>query len=84
MPEMGGYELARRIRKNENLDGVFLVALTGYGQSTDRELAFEAGFDRHLTKPVHFQRLQELLAELDSFQHESPASHGYFEFLSMH
>ncbi len=65
MPVMGGHELARRIRERKGLENVCLVALTGYGQTSDREMAFEAGFDRHLTKPVDFQRLQVLFHELD-------------------
>ncbi|TWT98760.1 hybrid sensor histidine kinase/response regulator [Neorhodopirellula pilleata] len=65
MPVMGGHELARRIRQRKDLESVCLVALSGYGQSSDRELAFKAGFDRHLTKPVDFQRLQDLFNELD-------------------
>lgn len=65
MPIMGGYELARRIRQRADLNGIWLIALTGYGQSSDRELAFEAGFDRHVTKPVDIQRLKELFDELD-------------------
>lgn len=65
MPIMGGYELARCIRKRTELSNIWLVALTGYGQSSDREAAFEAGFDRHITKPVDIQRLKELFYELD-------------------
>lgn len=63
MPGMNGYELARQIRGSADRNHVFLVAMTGYGQSTDREMAFEAGFDRHLTKPVDIQRLRELFDE---------------------
>ncbi len=66
MPVMGGYELSRLIRQRPEWDNICLVALTGYGQSSDREDAFEAGFDRHITKPVGIQRLQELFDELDS------------------
>jgi CheY-like chemotaxis protein/nitrogen-specific signal transduction histidine kinase len=65
MPVMSGHEMARQIRQRPELDSICLVALTGYGQSSDRELAFEAGFDRHLTKPVDFQRLRELFGELE-------------------
>ncbi len=65
MPVMGGHELARRIRERNDLENVCLVALSGYGQWSDREMAFEAGFDRHLTKPVDFQRMQDLFNELD-------------------
>ena len=40
-----------------------LVAMTGYGQQADRQRAQEAGFDRHVTKPVDPQQLQDMLAE---------------------
>lgn len=65
MPVMNGHELDRQIRKRKDLKNVCLVALTCSGQSFDREMAFEAGLDRHLTKPVDFQRLQDLFNELD-------------------
>jgi CheY-like chemotaxis protein len=45
------------------VEGVLLVALTGYGQEEDRRRALTAGFDDHLTKPVRFDTLQRLLAE---------------------
>jgi PAS domain S-box-containing protein len=50
LPVMDGYELARRLR--EQLGPIHLIALTGYGQSSDRERALAAGFDVHLVKPV--------------------------------
>jgi len=65
MPGMGGHELARRIRERADLNSVYLVAMTGYGQPSDREMAFSAGFDRHLTKPVALERLRELFDELN-------------------
>ena len=65
MPGMDGHELAREIRKREDLSSVHLVAMTGYGQPSDRETAFNAGFDHHLTKPVALQRLRELFDELN-------------------
>jgi signal transduction histidine kinase/ActR/RegA family two-component response regulator len=61
LPEMDGYEVARRMRANPALDDAFLVALTGYGQQRDRERAAEAGFDHHLVKPVNIDRLEDLL-----------------------
>ena len=61
MPEMDGYELARKIRREPRLNNVVLVALTGYGQSADQDLAKEAGFDWHLTKPASFDDLREML-----------------------
>jgi signal transduction histidine kinase/CheY-like chemotaxis protein len=61
LPEMDGYEVARRLRAAERLTGALLVALTGYGQEEHRREAIEAGFSRHLTKPVDPLRLQQLL-----------------------
>ncbi|XZE56981.1 response regulator [Planctomycetaceae bacterium SH139] len=65
MPVMGGHELAREIRRRNGLESIRLVALSGNGQTFEREMAFEAGFDHHLTKPIDFQQLQELFNELD-------------------
>ena len=64
MPRMSGYELARRIREQSQLNGVTLVAMTGYGQPEDRERALEAGFDFHLVKPADRNRLESLFAEI--------------------
>ena len=64
MPGMDGYELARRMRQQPELEGVVLVALTGYGQDGDRQRTSEAGFDFHLVKPVSLDALQDLLASL--------------------
>ncbi|MEP6995064.1 MAG: ATP-binding protein, partial [Acidobacteriota bacterium] len=62
MPEMDGHEVARRLRQNAELRSVLLVALTGYGQESDRLLSVEAGFDHHLVKPVDIRKLDRLLA----------------------
>jgi len=70
MPGMDGHELARRIREREDLGSVRLVAMTGYGQPSDRETAFNAGFDHHLIKPVALQRLRELFDEFKPAQPE--------------
>ncbi len=59
---MSGYDLARAIRKESKLRGVFLVALTGYGRPEDRADAEAVGFDAHLTKPVSMTAIQNLLA----------------------
>ncbi len=61
MPDMSGYELARRARKEDWGKDIYLIALTGWGQAEDKEKARAAGFDRHLTKPVDPDRLHELL-----------------------
>ncbi|HEY0468400.1 MAG TPA: CheR family methyltransferase, partial [Polyangiaceae bacterium] len=61
LPGIDGLELARRIRKNSTHRNIYLIALTGYGQEGDRQLALDAGFDEHLVKPVDFAALQRLL-----------------------
>jgi two-component system CheB/CheR fusion protein len=53
MPEMDGYETARQLRDLAGLEDTLLVALTGYGQESDRQRAYEAGFDEFLVKPAH-------------------------------
>jgi signal transduction histidine kinase/ActR/RegA family two-component response regulator len=64
LPDMEGYEVARRIRAADGDGRVKLVALTGYGQATDKQRAAEAGFDLHLTKPIAADALQHFLAAL--------------------
>ena len=61
MPEMDGYETARRLRQLPDGRGVELLAVTGWSQEKDRLRALEAGFDGHLTKPVEFGVLKEIL-----------------------
>jgi CheY-like chemotaxis protein len=62
MPEMNGYEVARRFRAHPDLKDVRLVAVTGYGQESDRQLSKDAGFDHHLVKPAEIKDLLEALA----------------------
>ncbi len=64
LPEMDGYELARRLRATPETARSMLVALTGYGQPQDRERALQAGFDHHLVKPVSLRQVVELLATI--------------------
>jgi signal transduction histidine kinase/CheY-like chemotaxis protein len=64
MPEMDGYEVARRLRSGPRGDALVLVALTGWGQEEDRQRTQAAGFDHHLVKPTDLDALQRLLAEL--------------------
>jgi PAS domain S-box-containing protein len=66
LPDVNGYDLARRIRATDWGRGVCLVAITGWGQDADRQRAFAAGFDHHLTKPVVPQVIETLLRELDA------------------
>lgn len=62
LPGLDGYEVARHLRTSGGTPGLRLIAITGYGQSKDALRAREAGFDAHLVKPVHPDRLAELLA----------------------
>ncbi|WP_051243144.1 hybrid sensor histidine kinase/response regulator [Azohydromonas australica] len=62
LPGISGYEVARRIRAQEGGRRMLLVALTGWGQAQDKLAALEAGFDRHLTKPVAPEQLDELFS----------------------
>lgn len=64
MPGMSGYELAKRLRRTPETEQIRLVAMTGYGQASDREKALIAGFDEHMVKPVDIHRLRSFLAEL--------------------
>jgi CheY-like chemotaxis protein len=59
LPDMDGYAVAERLR-GEDLGGQILVALTGYAEARDRARAQQAGFDRHLSKPVEPDDLFEL------------------------
>jgi len=61
MPGMSGYDLARRIRELHLPRRPYLVAVTGYGQESDRQEALAAGFDKHLTKPVGVSTLEQLV-----------------------
>lgn len=61
LPDMDGYQLARRIRAADGMQGATLIAVTGYGQEQDRRLALAAGFDHHLVKPVDSSELAALL-----------------------
>ncbi len=61
MPGLNGNEVAARIRAGESGQPTTLIALTGWGQAEDRARSNAAGFDHHLTKPVDFDRLKDLL-----------------------
>jgi signal transduction histidine kinase len=64
MPLLDGYEVARRIRAQPWGKRVTLVAVTGWGQDSDRQRSREAGFDSHLVKPLDLDKLTRLLAQL--------------------
>jgi two-component system CheB/CheR fusion protein len=62
LPGIDGFEVARRVRANINNQHVTLIALTGYGQQSDRATAIKAGFDAHLVKPVRLEQLLAIIA----------------------
>jgi CheY-like chemotaxis protein len=62
LPEMDGYEVARRLRRQERFEHTVLVAVTGYGSPEDRRRSQQSGFNAHLVKPVELEALTELLA----------------------
>jgi len=62
LPGLTGYEVAKRIRQIPALESAVLVAMTGYGQDSDRQMSLQAGFTHHLVKPARFEELQRILA----------------------
>jgi two-component system, chemotaxis family, CheB/CheR fusion protein len=64
LPELNGFEVAQRLRAEPTLGHVVLVAMTGYGQASDRQKAMQAGFDHHMVKPASFDDLAEILANV--------------------
>jgi two-component system, sensor histidine kinase len=66
LPGRNGYDVARTLRSAEATRGAMLVAITGWGQEKDRTLAREAGFDRHLVKPVAPEAITAILADVSA------------------
>jgi len=62
LPQMDGYALVKQLRGK--LTQTVFVAMTGYGQSTDRDRAFASGFDDHMVKPVEFEKIEKLLQQV--------------------
>ncbi|MET0963516.1 MAG: ATP-binding protein [Noviherbaspirillum sp.] len=62
LPGLNGYALARALRNNPATSATVMVAVTGWGQERDRQLAHDAGFDHHLVKPVEPAKIRQVLA----------------------
>ncbi len=60
LPDMNGYQVATKMRQMPALENTVLIALTGYGQPRDRDLAMNAGFDEHIVKPIDFAKVTSL------------------------
>lgn len=63
LPELDGYQVAEQVRAAPGGDGIYLIALTGYGQQGDRRRSTSAGFNAHLVKPVDPKELARILTE---------------------
>jgi CheY-like chemotaxis protein len=73
LPDIDGYDVARRLRALPGGANVHLIAVTGYGQPEDRRRAAEAGFDAHLTKPVAQDLLLQTMVEVADARSDSQA-----------
>lgn len=63
LPDLDGYEVARRLRADPAFEGLVIIALSGYCQEEDRRRSREAGFDHHVAKPVQHRELLGLLEQ---------------------
>jgi CheY-like chemotaxis protein len=63
LPMLDGYEVARRMRQMPATRDALIVAVSGYGQSEDKQRAAEAGFDRHFVKPTDPHLLADEIAQ---------------------
>ena len=63
LPGMNGYEVAEHVRAGTTTQP-YLIAVTGYGQPSDRSRAIASGFDLHLTKPIDFAHLEDALRKV--------------------
>ena len=66
LPGMDGFEVARKLRKQAIFKEVVLVAMTGYGQDSDRQRSKAAGFNHHLVKPPDFNKLVQILSTVSA------------------
>ncbi len=64
LPDMDGIALAKHLRHQAATKNALMIAITGYGQESDREKSLHAGFDHHLVKPVDLQQLLKILSAL--------------------
>jgi CheY-like chemotaxis protein len=64
LPGLDGYQVVRQMRQQPDLQSIVMIAITGYGQESDRQQALEAGFDYHLVKPVHIEQVHKILVSV--------------------
>jgi CheY-like chemotaxis protein len=65
LPKLSGHEVCRRIRERPGGGDVVIIALTGWGQESDRRKSQDAGFDGHLVKPIDYGALMDLLRSVE-------------------
>jgi PAS domain S-box-containing protein len=63
LPVFDGYKVAQQLRQEPELEQVYLIGISGYGQEQDKERAWRAGFDAYLVKPINLSELERLLAK---------------------
>jgi len=68
LPGLNGFEVAKRLRQQPTLQNAVLVAMTGYGQESDRKRSQEAGFDHHLIKPGDFGKVLQILTTVSELR----------------
>ena len=73
LPKLNGYQVAERIRQQPWSHSSVLIAITGWGQETERRRSREAGFDHHLVKPVDPDALRAVLASAEPLPREAAA-----------
>ncbi|TJX14547.1 response regulator [Tissierella creatinini] len=66
MPGIDGYDLAKIIRQDAYLKDIYLIAISGYSSQSDIDRSIEAGFDKHIGKPIDIQVLKKILDEVFS------------------
>lgn len=64
LPDINGYEVAKRISDLKELEDAYLISLSGYAQTSDFGFSKEAGYDRHISKPVNFINLKNTLESI--------------------
>ena len=67
LPGLNGYDVAKKIRAGIGGDRIILIAVTGYGLPADKQRAFDAGFDEHLTKPADINELITIFNDLGRY-----------------
>jgi CheY-like chemotaxis protein len=74
IPDLDGYQVARKIRASSWGRSAILIAVTGWGQEEDRHRAFDAGFNHHLTKPIAAETVESLIRSLGGLPEPAKAN----------